>query len=391
MRKKKLKICYVTGTRAEYGLMRHMLMSMDSAFDLSLLVVGMHMEKRFGYTVNDIEKDGFVILKKIKTLHPLDTGASMVKSLGLSVIKIAEVFSKNKPDIVVIVGDRGETLAGALVAAHMNIPIIHISGGDQGDGGASVDDSIRHSITKFAHLHCVSTKQSAQRIIKMGEENWRVHILGAPSLVEVKKEKLYSRSFLEKKYNISLYKDFIIAAQHSIVTEQDQAGKQMKETMEALKDMGMQTILLYPNADAGGRRMIDVIDKYKKYNVFHIYPSMPRKDYLSFLKYARLFVGNSSSGTVDTPSFKVPAINIGRRESTRQNAGNKIFVDHDRKKIKKAIIRAMNDKKFISKVKKCKNPYGDGSTDKKIISLINKYFPLTGKTRQRLLVKRLRY
>lgn len=389
--KRKLKICYITGTRADYGLMKHTLESMRNYFDVRLLVTGMHLEKEFGYTAREIEKDNFKIIGRIKTIFPKDTGSGMAKTFGLSVQKFADVLNKNKPNILLLLGDRGESFAGAIVASHMNIPIIHISGGDQGDDGASVDDSIRHSITKFAHLHCVSTKQSAERVIKMGEEKWRVHIVGAPSIVEIKKEKLYSKAYLEKKYKLSLKNNFIVAIQHSVVTQQQDAAHQMKETLEALKELNMQTILIYPNADAGGRRMIDVIKQYEKCDFLHAYSSLPRKDYLSFLKNASAFVGNSSSGTIDTPVLKVPAVNIGIRESTREHANNKIFVGHNKAEIKKAIEKTLYDEKFIGQVKKCKNPYGNGDTDKKLIYVINKYFPLQEKQKQKLLVKKMWY
>jgi len=389
--RKKLKICYITGTRAEYGLMKHTFAAMSAYFDLRLLVCGMHLEKEFGCTVREIEKDGFNIISKIKTLSFNDTGAGMAKTFGLSVQKFVDALTANRPDILLLLGDRGESFAGAIVAAHMNIPMIHISGGDQGDDGASVDDSIRHSITKFAHLHCVNTKQSAERVIKMGEEKWRVHIVGSPSLVQIKKEKLYSKVYLEKKYNLSLKNNFIVAIQHSVVTQQQNAAHQMKETLEALKSLNLQTILIYPNADAGGRRMINVIKQYEKCDFLYTYQSLPRVDYLSFLKHSGVFVGNSSSGTIDTPVLKVPVVNVGIRESTREHANNKIFVGHNMIEIKKAIEKALYDKKFISQVKKCKNPYGNGDADKKIISVIKKFFPLSEKQKQKLLVKRLWY
>jgi len=389
--KKRLKICYITGTRADYGLMKHTLESMRKNFDVSLLVTGMHLEPKFGNTVKQIEKDGFNILRKIKTLSFDDTGSGMAKTFGLSTQKLAEALSCNKPDVLLLLGDRGESFAGAIVASHMNIPIIHISGGDQGDDGASVDDSIRHSITKFAHLHCVSTKQSADRVIKMGEEKWRVHIVGAPSIVEIKKEKLFSKSFLENKYNLSLGNNYVVVVQHAVVTQQDHAALQIKTTLEALKDLNLPTILIYPNADAGGRRMIDVIKLYKKYSFLHTYPSLPRAEYLSFIKNSSVFVGNSSSGTIDTPVLKIPAVNIGIRESTREHANNKIFVGHNKEEIKKAIEKALYDKNFIKQVKRCKNPYGNGDADKKIISVINKFFPLSKKQKQKLLVKKLWY
>jgi len=382
----KRKVCYITGTRAEYGLMRNALTKIREELDFSLIVLGMHLSPEFGNTVQEIEKDGFKIAKKIKTLFPEDTGSGMSKSFGFSVIKITEALEILKPDLLLIFGDRGEALAGTIAGAYLNIPIVHIHGGDQGDDGAHIDDPIRHSITKLAHIHLAATKKSAQRILKMGEEKWRVHIIGSPALDDILLNKFYPKTYLEKKYNLDFKKPFILALQHSSLTQVNESGKQIKETLEALKEINLQTILIYPNADAGGREMIEVIKKYEKYDFLHIYKSLPRKDYLSLMKYARVMVGNSSSCTIDTPEFKLPVVNIGTRESVREHAGNKIFVGHDRKQIIKAIKKALFDEKFRKIVQKCKNPYGSGKTGGKIAKILKKI-----KINNKLLVKRLTY
>ena len=382
----KKKICYITGTRADYGLMKNVLRKISKEFDLSLIVVGMHLLKKFGYTVKEIEKDGFKIIKKIKTISARDTAAGMVKSFGLSVIKIADALKNAKPDIILLLGDRGEALAGALVGAHLNIPVIHIHGGDQGDNAGHIDDSTRHAITKFSHLHFVATKQSAERIVKMGEEKWRVHFVGSPALDDIFSVKLHSKKYLEKKYKINLKKPLIIALQHSVPMQAKIAAKQMKETLEALKEIGVNTVLIYPNSDVGGRSMIKVIKEYENCDFLKIYKSLPRIDYLSLMKYAGAIVGNSSSGTIDAPAFKLPAVNIGTRESVRENAGNKIFVDYDKNEIKKAIQRALFDVDFRKRVKRRKSPYGDGRAGLKIVRILKNL-----KINDKLLAKRLAY
>ena len=382
----KKKICYITGTRADYGLMKNVLRKISKEFDLSLIVVGMHLLKKFGYTVKEIEKDGFKIIKKIKTISARDTAAGMVKSFGLSVIKIADALKNAKPDIILLLGDRGEALAGALVGAYLNIPVIHIHGGDQGDNAGHIDDSTRHAITKFSHLHFVATKQSAERIVKMGEEKWRVHFVGSPALDDIFSVKLHSKKYLEKKYKINLKKPLIIALQHSVPMQAKIAAKQMKETLEALKEIGVNTVLIYPNSDVGGRSMIKVIKEYENCDFLKIYKSLPRIDYLSLMKYAGAIVGNSSSGTIDAPAFKLPAVNIGTRESVRENAGNKIFVDYDKNEIKKAIQRALFDVDFRKRVKRRKSPYGDGRAGLKIVRILKNL-----KINDKLLAKRLAY
>jgi len=383
---KRKKICYITGTRAEYGLMRNTLNKLGKEFDLSLIVLGMHLSSEFGNTVKEIEKDGFKIARKIKTLLPSDTGGAMAKSFGLGVIKITEALASLRPDFILIIGDRGEMLAGAIAGIFLNIPVVHLHGGDQGDDGAHIDDPTRHSITHFAHLHFPATKKSAERILRMGEEKWRVHMVGSPALDDILLNKFYPKKYLEKKYGLDLKKTFILVLQHPSLTQVNKSGEQIKETLEALKEMNIQTILIYPNADAGGRKMIKVIKEYEKYDFLHTYKSLPRKDYLSLMKYARLMVGNSSSGTIDTPFFKIPVVNIGTRESVREHAGNKIFVGHNRKQIVRAIKKALFDKKFRKIVQKCKNPYGNGKAGEKITAILKKT-----KINNKLLVKRLTY
>jgi UDP-hydrolysing UDP-N-acetyl-D-glucosamine 2-epimerase len=252
----------------------------------------------------------------------------------------------------------------------LDIPIAHIHGGDHGDNSGNVDDSTRHAITKFAHIHLPATKRSADRIKRLGEETWRIHIVGSPAIDDILNQELFSKQYLEKKYNINLDKILILALQHSSSNQIEEAEDQIRETMEALKEINQQTILIYPSSDAGGRKVIKVINQYKKYPFLKTYKSLPRREYLSLMKFANVFVGNSSSGSIDTPSFKLPVVNIGTRESFRENGGNKIFINHDRKEILKAIKKALFDKKFINKVKKCKSPYGDGKAGQRIVTIL---------------------
>lgn len=368
--KLKRKICYLTGTRADYGLMKSTLQKINKSFDLSLIVVGMHLSKAFGNTVDEIERDGFKTIKISNTLPTADTGGGMAKALGYELTEITKVLEKLKPDIFLVLGDRGEALIGAIACAHLDIPIAHVHGGDQGDNWGVVDDSARHAITKFAHIHLAASKRSAERIRKLGEESWRIHIVGSPAIDDIMSESLFSRKFLEKKYKINLNEVLILVLQHSSSNQIKEAANQMRATMEALKEIKQQTILIYPCSDAGSRQAIKVINQYRKYPFFKIYKSLPRKEYLSLMKYAKVFVGNSSSGSIDTPSFKLPVVNIGIRESFRENGGNKIFVDHNKKVIVLAIKKALFDKNFRKKIQKCVSPYGDGRAGERIVKIL---------------------
>jgi len=379
------KIAVITGTRAEYGIFKSVLREIEANpnLDLSLIVIGMHLSPEFGYTIKEIEEDGFKIDAKIDVLHSKDTGAAMSKSIGKCMVKTARALERIKPDVLLILGDRSEMLVGAVSATYMGIPLAHIHGGDI---SGNVDEPVRHAITKLAHIHFAATKESADRIIKMGEEPWRVYVVGAPGLDLILNETLVEPSELAKKCGLDLSKPVLLVVQHSVVTEADDAPNQIRETLEAIIELGYQTILIYPNADAGGRRMIEVIKEYEKYPFIKTFRSVPHKEYLSFMKLASVMVGNSSSGIIEAPSFGLPVVNIGTRQMGRQRAENVIDVNYDRKEIKVAIQKALYDEKFREKVKGSKNFYGDGKAGIRIANVLSEI-----KIDKRLLEKRMTY
>jgi len=379
------KIAVITGTRAEYGIFRSVLREIEAnpELDLSLIVIGMHLSDEFGYTVKEIERDGFTVDAKINILHTEDTGAAMAQSIGKSVVKTAKALGKIKPDILLILGDRSEMLVGALSATYMGIPIAHIHGGDI---SGNVDEPVRHAITKLAHIHLAATEESASRIIKMGEEPWRVHVVGAPGLDSILNEKMPEPSEVAGKYGLDLSKPVLLVVQHSVITEAEDASNQIRQTLEAIRELGYQTVLVYPNADAGGRRMIDVIKEYEKYPFLETYKSLPRDEYLGLMRIAGVMVGNSSSGIIEAPSFGLPVVNIGRRQAGRQRAENIIDVDYDKKEIIKAIQYALEDEEFREKAKNCKNFYGDGKAGTRIAKVLSQV-----KADRRLLEKRMTY
>jgi UDP-hydrolysing UDP-N-acetyl-D-glucosamine 2-epimerase len=327
----------------------------------------MHLSREFGYTIKEIIKDGFKIDAKVEMLHEKDTGAAMAKSIGKCIIKMTEVLEETKPDILVLLGDRAEMLAGAVAASYTGIPIAHLHGGEI---SGSIDDSVRHAITKLAHIHFPATQKSAERIIKMGEDPSRVFVVGAPALDTILNEKLPEPSELSKKYGIDLSKPILLALQHPVVTEYEDAADQMKETLDAIVELEHQTILIYPNADAGGRNMIEVIKKYKKYPFIKSFKSLPYRDYLGLMKIAWVLIGNSSSGIIEAPSFHLPVVNIGTRQTGRERSTNVIDVGYDRGEIINAVKKALYDSKFREKVANCKNPYGDGKAAQRIAKIL---------------------
>ena len=377
------RIAVITGTRADYGIYKSVLknISINRELELSLIVVGMHLSEEFGCTVKEIEHDGFRIVEKIGALHNNDTNLSMAKSVGLAVTKISSALAGLKPDILLVLGDRSEMLAGAIAATYLGLPIAHIHGGDI---SGNVDEPVRHAITKLSHIHFAATKESAQRIIKMGEEPWRVHVVGAPGLDLILNRPAFDDHQMAKKYRLDLDKPLIIVLQHSVVTEADEASNQILETLEAVKEIGCQTIIIYPNADAGGRRMIEVIKKYEILPFIKTFESLPHEDYLGLMKIASVMVGNSSSGIIEAPSLDLPVVNIGSRQIGRQRAGNVVDIGYSKEEIVREIRKLLKqtNKPRLSRI----SLYGDGKAGERVAKILGII-----KIDEKLILKRMAY
>jgi GDP/UDP-N,N'-diacetylbacillosamine 2-epimerase (hydrolysing) len=372
----KRKIVVLTGARAEYGILTSVMREIQKSRGLKLitLVTGSHLIPKLGYSLSEIIKDGFGP-DLIAPMYPRNfkefknNQIPIYLSRGLKTI--TKALNKLKPDIMLVLGDRGEVLVGSIAAAYLNIPIAHIHGGDHVKG-ADLDDSLRHAITKLAHIHFPATQKSAERIIQMGEEDWRVHKVGSPSIDSIMKEKILSKEVIEKKLGFKLKFPLILVLQHAVSSELDLIEIELKETLDAVKEIGKETIVLFPSADPGTKSVIKAIESYKKYPFLHIYKTLPYKLYLNLMNISNVMVGNSSSGIIEAPSFHLPVVNIGLRQKDRERSTNIIDVNHNKEEIKKAIIKALCDKEFIAKVKKCKNFYGDGKASKRIVNILNK-------------------
>lgn len=378
------KILYISGTRADYGLMRYSLRKIDEApsLELEIIATGMHLMDEFGKTISEIEKDNFKY-HIVDSTYKEDNKPSMAIFIGEFIELLVNKINEIQPDIILILGDRGEMLGGAIVGAYLSIPVAHIHGGDV---SSTVDEFTRHAITKLSHLHLTATEKSAERIKKMGEEPFRVHVVGAPGLDSIVNEELSDKKDLAEKYNLEFFEPVVLVVQHPVSAEVDKAHTQMKETMEAIKDLKYQTVVVYPNADAGGRRMIDKIKDYEDLDFINTFGNIPRKDFLSLMKYSDVMVGNSSSGIIEAPSFDLPVVNLGSRQDGRDRASNVVDVDHDRVDIKKAIQKCISDKGFKKQVRNCNNPYGDGKASERIIKILNE-----AKINNKLLQKKLTY
>ncbi len=365
----KRKIAVITGTRAEYGILSPVMKAIDASpkLELQIIATGMHMMPEFGYTLREIEAAGYSQLYKVDISYSEDTGAAVARSFGEAVSGFTDIFVKIKPDLVLVMGDRGEMLAAAIAANYLNLPVAHIHGGEI---SGHVDGLLRHAITKLAHLHFPATVDAGKRVIGLGEEKWRVTVAGAPALDRILNERLPGRPELEGKYGLKPGEGFILIVQHPVSTEVEVAASQIRNTLEAVKRLELKTIVIYPNADAGGRRMIRIIESYHREPWLKVLKSIPQIDYLGLLGQTSVLIGNSSSGIIEAPAFKLPVINIGNRQRGRERSANVIDVPHNAETISKEIKRALYDKRFLATVKRCKNPYGKGHASKKIVNIL---------------------
>ena len=364
----KQKISITTGTRSEYGILRELIkeISKSKKLELYLLVTGMHLSKKFGYTINEIKKDKIPIHAKIKMIPSGNTPYDMSVSLGKGIVGFSKIFKKIKPDLNVVLGDRDEALASALAASHMNIPNAHIHGGEISQG---IDEYNRHAITKISNIHFAATKKSKERIIKMGENRRNVILTGSPSIDEIKMSKISSKHELEKKYLVDLDKPLFLLIQHPVTTEFEKSDLQIKMTLDALSKLKNQTIAILPNSDAGNEQIINQLRIFsKKCNFLKVFPNLPRNDYLGFLKHCSALIGNSSSGLIEGSYLHTPVVNIGIRQLGREKDVNVIDVPIFSKSL---ILNALK-KSLKKKNKKIKNSsiYGTGNASKKIVQYL---------------------
>jgi UDP-N-acetylglucosamine 2-epimerase (non-hydrolysing)/GDP/UDP-N,N'-diacetylbacillosamine 2-epimerase (hydrolysing) len=364
------KICVITGSRADYGIFFPILKAIKSSNSLRLYIIAtcVHLMKEFGYTVKDIKKDGFNIYEKVHISYRKDTGQAMADSVGRAVSKFSKTFSRLRPDLVVILGDRGEMLAAGIAANYVNIPVAHIHGGEV---SGHVDEVMRHAITKISHIHFTSTENAKKRILKLGEEPDKVFVVGAPALDCILNGQLTDKDSLFKRYGLTKKQPLLILIQHPVLAQIDEAEKQIRITLDAIKRFKLQTVVIYPNSDAGGRRMIKVIREYKKLPFIKSFDSLPHEDYLGLMKVASVLIGNSSSGIIEAPSFMLPVVNIGIRQQGRERGINVIDVAHDEKAIIDAIKRCLYDTRFKERIKRSKNPYGDGHASERLVKMLS--------------------
>ncbi len=365
---KKRKILFVTGSRGEYGYIRPVLkLIKDSpSLEAEVLATNMHLLSEFGNSVNEFFYDDIKVDQKVYMALAGYTNATMVKSLGVFMLSMSDILHNKRPDLILLAGDRGEQLVAAIAGAHMNIPIAHIQAGEL---SGNVDGLMRHAITHFAHIHFASNEDAERRLIKMGEQPFRVLRVGAPQLDEFILGEIASPEKIAERFSLNLKKPLILVVQHPITEQAASAGQQMMETMQAVISFGLQTVVVYPNNDAGSTAIQECIEANRTINI-RVERNVSRHTYGGLLNVASVIVGNSSSGIIEGPSFELPAVNIGRRQEGRFQASNVINVaQHDHKAIKLALKRALS-KEFRDLLKNMVNPYGDGRASKRILKVL---------------------
>ncbi len=373
------KIAVFTGTRAEYGLLYWVLkyLSESESVELQLFVGGMHMSPEFGYTIKQIEADGFPIAERMEFLLSSDSAVGISKSMGLALINSAEAIERHKPDLLVLLGDRFESMAVAQAAMVACVPIAHIHGGETTEG--LIDEAVRHAITKMSHLHFAATEQYKNRIIQLGEQPNRVFSFGAPGIDSIVKLDLIERDEISSAINFNLNKPYFMVTYHPVTLEKDGAANSLINLLNVLDDYPeYQLIITYPNADTHGRKLIEILDEYKKLNSERVLliQSLGQLRYLSLMKYSEVVIGNSSSGLIETPTFKVPTLNIGNRQKGRIGGDTVLNCDESVNSIKSSLNKALSSD-FIEYCKLSENPYGKGNSSDQIVEkLIN--FPLKG-------------
>ena len=358
------KICYITGTRADFGLMTNALQAIeqDSDLELEIIVTGMHLLPKYGNTHKEISDSGFKIVGNVEVDLSGASGSQMSIALGDQIIGITKVLEANEPDVILLLGDRGEMLAGAIVGIHLNIPVVHIHGGER---SGTIDEPIRHAISKLSHYHFVTTKQSRDRLVKMGEIPDNIFITGAPGLDEVINSTFVDRKTVMDKYNLDHAKDFVMVLFHPVVQELLESGTQVKIILDALLKFEIQILILMPNSDAGSDSISDVINQYSDRKNVEIIKHAPRLDYLSLIRESLVLVGNSSSGIIEAASFGTYVLNIGNRQKYRERNDNTVDVNFNSKEIEEEFAKLLNlkEQKFINK-------YGDGKASERITSLL---------------------
>lgn len=358
------KVCYITGTRADFGLLQStlQLIRRSEALELSIVVTGMHLSRDYGLTVEHIRAAGLDVAAQIEVEEGPSTGALMAKNIGRMLIGITTALESVRPDIVMVLGDRGEMLAGALAAIHLKIPVVHVHGGER---SGTVDEPIRHAISKLANFHFVATDESKTRLVRMGEVADHVHVVGAPGLDGLKELAVLDRPTLCSAVGFDPAGPLALMVYHPVLQEADKSGEYTTQIVDALQARRMQVLALKPNSDAGSANVRAALDARAAAGELKLVTDLPRAEFVSWIAACDLFIGNSSSGIIEAATFGTPVVNVGSRQDLRQRNANVIDTPVERACLDAAIARALAAPRFEGT-----NVYGKGMAGESIVRLL---------------------
>ncbi len=382
-KRKKRKIAIIAGSRGEYGYFRPVIKEIEKHPDLDygIIASNMHVLDTFGSSIDEIKNDRLKIQASVFNTLDGYNHLTMVKSLSIFMLQLPELLKQMEADMVLLAGDRGEQLVAAIVGAHLYIPVAHIQAGEV---SGNIDGVSRHAITKFAHIHFAANKDAADRVRKMGEEKHRIFTVGAPMLDELVSGFITPKEEIYKKFNLVRGKPVVLLVQHSVTEEFADTARQMRETLEAVNRFGYQSVIILNNSDAGSTIIRRIVMEHKSPEM-QVFPNVKRQDYTGLMRIANVLVGNSSSGIIEAPTFKLPAVNIGNRERGRLHGINVIHAPHEADLIERAMRLALSPR-FRKRMQICVNPYGDGKSSRRITDILAA-MPID----DTLLVKRLTY
>ena len=367
----KRKVAVVTSSRADYSHLYWVLVELSkrSNLEIALVTIGSHLSPEFGNTWGQIASDGFEPAVKIECLLSSDTDVGMAKTIGVATLGLADYLGTLRPDLLLLIADRYEMLAPASVALALRIPVAHIEGGDVSLG--AIDEAVRNALTKLSHIHLTTTESARRRVISMGEEPWRVHVVGSPSLDHITKGSLFSREEVECRLQFPLKESTIAAIYHPVTLSRDTLCE-VDELFAVLEDLQQDLLLISPNADAGSRELLQRISAFgRRKPKARFINTIDHRTYLSLLQFLAVLVGNSSSGIMESASFKLPAVNIGKRQNGRETGRNVLHCAADRHDIARSIRTALSGS-FRSSLDDLQNPYGDGHSAEKIADILSR-------------------
>ncbi|MEE4016083.1 UDP-N-acetylglucosamine 2-epimerase [Roseibium sp. FZY0029] len=370
---KKKIVHFLTGIRSEYDILAPVISAVNAREELSagVIVTGAHLGQIHGNSVRQIESDGFDIVARIDSLLASDGLTGRVKGAALQLNGMCDLFAREKPDFLVVMGDREEAMTGALAGVYHHIPVVHLGGGDHADDG-NVDNPIRHAVSKIANLHMATTELSGKRLEALGEEKWRINVVGASGL-----DRLYSTPKLNRRELESMLgvewngAPFVVLLYHPTITDFTLAANHIAVITKILEEIGIQVAIMMPNSDPGNLAIVAELNAFtKRYSRAKLFTYLERLVFVNMLRHANALIGNSSAGILEAPSLGLPVVNIGKRQRGREHAGNVIFTSYDHAEIQQAITKSVCDEEYRKKVAEAPNPYGDGTASAKIANII---------------------